>query len=39
MEHNWEVEEASGNGHDNDYIILKFRCANCNGSLEGEVKR
>lgn len=38
MEHDWEVEEVSGNGK-SENIQLKFRCSKCGARLQGKVIR
>ena len=38
LAHEWEVEEVSGNGSDEN-ITLKFRCRKCNATLKGKVVR
>tara|TARA_R100000152_G_C6780663_1_gene213700 strand:+ start:4262 stop:4408 length:147 start_codon:yes stop_codon:yes gene_type:complete len=38
LEHDWEIEEVSGNG-DSENILLKFKCIKCGARLEGKVKR
>ncbi len=37
LEHEWEVEEVSGNKDIYKGIVMKLRCSKCNASLKGEI--